>query len=47
MLSISSLFYIIVGQYFFSRVLKLAPISGYVGGLGRAASSWCCRSACR
>jgi peptide/nickel transport system permease protein len=32
MLSISSLFYIIVGQYFFSRVLKLAPISGYVGG---------------
>ena len=47
MLSISSLFYIIVGQYFFSRVLRLAPISGYVGGLGRAASSWCCRSACR
>jgi len=32
MLSISSLFYIIVGQYFFSRVLKLAPISGYVSG---------------
>ncbi len=32
MLSISSLFYIIVGQYFFARVLKLAPISGYVGG---------------
>jgi peptide/nickel transport system permease protein len=32
MLSISSLFYIIVGQYFFSRVLKLAPISGYVPG---------------
>jgi peptide/nickel transport system permease protein len=32
MLSISSLFYIIVGQYFFSRVLRLAPISGYVGG---------------
>jgi len=32
MLSISSLFYIIVGQYFFSRVLKLAPISGYVAG---------------
>ena len=32
MLSISSLFYIIVGQYFFSRVLKLAPISGYAPG---------------
>jgi peptide/nickel transport system permease protein len=33
MLSISSLFYIIVGQYLFSRLLKLAPISGYVPGL--------------
>lgn len=33
MLSISSLFYIIVGQYLFSRVLKLVPISGYAGGL--------------
>jgi peptide/nickel transport system permease protein len=33
MLSISSLFYIIVGQYFFSRVLGLAPISGYAPGL--------------
>ena len=33
MLSISSLFYIIVGQYLFSRVLKLAPISGYAPGL--------------
>jgi len=33
MLSISSLFYIIVGQYFFSRVLKLVPISGYASGL--------------
>lgn len=33
MLSISSLFYIIVGQLLFSRVLKLAPISGYVPGL--------------
>ncbi len=33
MLSISSLFYIIVGQYLFSRVLKLAPISGYASGL--------------
>ena len=33
MLSISSLFYIIVGQYLFSRMLKLVPISGYVAGL--------------
>ncbi len=32
MLSISSLFYIIVGQFLFSRVLKLAPISGYAPG---------------
>ena len=33
MLSISSLFYIIVGQFLFSRVLRIAPISGYVPGL--------------
>jgi peptide/nickel transport system permease protein len=33
MLSISSLFYIIVGQFVFSRVLKLVPISGFSGGL--------------
>jgi peptide/nickel transport system permease protein len=33
MLSISALFYIIVGQFFFSRVMKLVPISGYAGGL--------------
>lgn len=33
MLSISSLFYIIVGQYLFSRVFKLVPISGYAQGL--------------
>ncbi len=32
MLSISSLFYIIVGQVLFSRILKLAPISGYAPG---------------
>jgi peptide/nickel transport system permease protein len=32
MLSISSLFYIIVGQFLFSRVLRLVPISGYAGG---------------
>jgi peptide/nickel transport system permease protein len=33
MLSISALFYIIVGQFLFARVLKLVPSSGYVGGL--------------
>jgi peptide/nickel transport system permease protein len=33
MLSISSLFYIIVGQFLFSKVLRLAPISGYAPGL--------------
>jgi peptide/nickel transport system permease protein len=32
MLSISALFYIIVGQFLFARVLKLVPISGYAGG---------------
>jgi peptide/nickel transport system permease protein len=33
MLSISSLFYIIVGQFVFSRVLRLVPISGFAPGL--------------
>jgi len=33
MLSISSLFYIIVGQFFFSRVLRLVPINGFAPGL--------------
>jgi len=33
MLSISSLFYIVVGQYFFARVMKLVPVSGYAAGL--------------
>lgn len=32
MLSISSLFYVIVGQYMFSKVLQLVPISGYADG---------------
>jgi peptide/nickel transport system permease protein len=36
MLSISSLFYIIVGQFLFSRVLALVPISGYADGLDAA-----------
>jgi len=33
MLSISSLFYIIVGQFLFSRWLRLVPMSGYESGL--------------
>jgi peptide/nickel transport system permease protein len=32
MMSISSLFFIIGGQYFFGKMLKLVPISGYQGG---------------
>ena len=36
MLSISSLFYIIVGQFIFSNLMRLAPISGYAGGLSAA-----------
>ncbi|MCE3046166.1 ABC transporter permease [Legionella sp. 16cNR16C] len=32
LMSISSLFYIIGGQYLFGKVLKLVPISGYDGG---------------
>lgn len=34
MLSISSLFYIIVGQFLFSKLLQLAPISGHAPGIG-------------
>ena len=33
LLSISGLFYIIVGQFFFSKLLKLVPISGFAGGV--------------
>ena len=33
LLSISSLFYIIVGQFFFSKLLRLVPISGFAGGV--------------
>jgi peptide/nickel transport system permease protein len=36
MLSISSLFYIIVGQFLFSRLFRLVPISGYAPGLDAA-----------
>ncbi|MBK7001242.1 MAG: ABC transporter permease [Rhodoferax sp.] len=33
LLSISSLFYILLGQFLFSKVLKLVPISGFSGGM--------------
>lgn len=33
MMSISSLFYIIAGQYFVGKMWRLVPISGYAGGL--------------
>jgi peptide/nickel transport system permease protein len=33
MMSISTLFYIIGGQYLIGKILKLVPISGYHGGL--------------
>lgn len=32
-MSISSLFFIVAGQFVFSRVLQLLPVSGYAGGL--------------
>ncbi|MEF9943754.1 MAG: ABC transporter permease [Burkholderiaceae bacterium] len=32
LMSISSLFYILMGQWFFSKVLKLVPVSGFAGG---------------
>lgn len=34
MMSISSLFYIIMAQWFFGKMLKLVPLSGFVPGLG-------------
>jgi peptide/nickel transport system permease protein len=34
LMSISSLFYIIGGQFLFGKLLQLAPISGYDGGVG-------------
>ncbi|CEG61335.1 putative oligopeptide transport system permease protein [Legionella micdadei] len=33
LMSISSLFYIIGGQYLFGKILRLVPISGYDGGI--------------
>lgn len=32
-MSISTMFYIIAGQYFFGKVLRLVPVSGYQSGL--------------
>ena len=32
MMAISSLFYILIGQFLFSKLLKLVPISGFSGG---------------
>ncbi len=34
LLSISSLFYIIAGQYLFSKLMRVVPISGFAGGWG-------------
>jgi peptide/nickel transport system permease protein len=42
MMSISSLFYIIGGQWLVSKVWHLVPISGYAAGWTPRAS-WCCR----
>jgi peptide/nickel transport system permease protein len=36
MMSVSTLFYIIGGQYLISKVLHLVPISGYAGGVDAA-----------
>lgn len=33
LMAISSLFYILMGQFMFSKVLKLVPISGYASGI--------------
>ncbi|MFN7572294.1 MAG: ABC transporter permease [Betaproteobacteria bacterium] len=38
LMSISSLFFIIVGQFVFAKVLQLAPISGYAPGPGMFSS---------
>src|SRR6185503_6127334 len=32
LMAISALFYILIGQFLFSRLLKLVPISGFAGG---------------
>ncbi len=32
-MSISSLFYVIMGQYIFGKVLRLVPLSGYQNGI--------------
>ncbi|TCJ13190.1 ABC transporter permease [Parasulfuritortus cantonensis] len=40
MMSVSSLFYIIGGQYLFAKVWQLAPISGYQDGFNAARFVW-------
>jgi peptide/nickel transport system permease protein len=40
MMSISSMFYIIGGQWLVSKVWALAPVSGYTGGLDMARFLW-------
>lgn len=42
MMSVSSLFYIIMAQWFFGKLLRLAPLSGFVPG-STSSSSCCCR----
>lgn len=37
LMSVSGLFYIIVGQWLFSKVMRLAPVSGWTDGPGLAA----------
>ena len=44
LLSISSLFYIIAGQYVFSKLMRVVPISGLRRWAGVCSSSWRCRS---
>ena len=42
-MSISSMFYIIGGQYLIGKLWHLVPISGFSGGLDAPRTSWCCR----
>ena len=43
MMSISGLFYIIGGQYLFSKMFRLVPISGYSAAIWTRGASCCCR----
>lgn len=40
LMSVSTLFYIIAGQYLFAKVWQLAPISGYQGGFSALRFVW-------